>query len=156
MTYYNTLYYKSLSLELTDCDTCKKRHCKYYLCECDKKILEKNYKYNYQIKKHKRYLRCNKAYSNGKGVYCLNGHHDDCDWKVKQYFKIIEARAFQNKELYNKVVEELNKYMLGGAYITYLCEPIGWRLCEDPCSICEQNGHSFSYWYFSTFFDLYD
>jgi len=108
MTYYNTLYYKTLSLELTDCDTCKKRHCKYYLCECDKKILEKNYKYNYQIKKHKRQLRCNKAYSNGKGVYCLNGYHDDCDWKVKQYFKIIEARAFQNKELYNKVVEELN------------------------------------------------
>jgi len=117
MTYYNTLYYKSLSLELTDCDTCKKRHCKYYLCECDKKILEKNYKYNYQIKKHKRQLRCNKAYSNGKGVYCLNGYHDDCDWKVKQYFKIIEARAFQNKELYNKVVEELNKYMLGGGRI---------------------------------------
>lgn len=55
------------------------------------------------------------------------------------------------KRLYNKVVEELNKYIMDDD--CYVCEPIGWRLCEDPCSICEQNGHSFSYWYFLTFFD---
>ena len=108
MSYYNSLYYKTLSVKLTDCNICKKRHCKYYLCECDKKILEKNHKYNYQIKNHKRQLRCNKAYSNGKGVYCLNGYADDCYYSVTNYFDIIESKKEKNKKIYNKVVEELN------------------------------------------------
>jgi len=126
MTYYNTLYYKTLSLELTDCDTCKKRHCKYYLCECDKKILEKNYKYNYQIKKHKRQLRCNKAYSNGKGVYCLNGYADDCNYSVSNYFDIIESKKEKNKKILDDVMAELS-------YLTFGSESIiqDWKQSQD-------------------------
>ena len=150
MSYYNTPYYKTLSLELTDCNICKKRHGKYYLCECDKKILEKNHKYNYQIKNHKRQLRCNKSYSNSKGVYCLNGYADDSSFSVRNYFDIIESKKEKNKKIYNKVVEELKTLMEGPFDPTSEC---GWQFCEDPCSICEQNGYSFAYWYFLNFFD---
>jgi len=55
----------------------------------------------------------------------------------------------KEKQLYNKVVEELNRYIMDDP--RYVCEPIGWRLCEDPCSVCEQNGHSFAHWYFNVF-----
>ncbi len=66
-----------------------------------------NFKYNYQLKNHQRKLRCNKAYSNRKGVYCLNGYADDSEWSVINYFHIIEAKKEKNKKIYNNVIREL-------------------------------------------------
>ena len=88
-------------------------------------------------------------------------YHNNCPEFQNIKARILEYKQPTQKQLENykrdhkqahiRVIDELKTLMEGPFDPTSEC---GWQLCEDPCSICEQNGHSFVYWYFSYFYDL--